>query len=419
MAIFTLTNLTLLVALALSSISAWYSILGLTAIFAAASTPIIIMGGTLELAKVVTTVWLHKYWIKIKLSMKLYLIVAVLGLALLTSIGVFGFLSKAHVDQGLPTGDVAAKIAIIDEKIKIQRENIEAARSALAQMDAQVNARLDRGATEQGAERAVQIRRQQVGERNKLLKEISDAQANITKLNEERAPIAAEYRKVEAEVGPIKYIAALIYDDNTNQDTLERAVRWLILLIVLVFDPLALMLVLAANASREWDKNDDAEIVEEVEIMKHEETTQAPVTEPVTEVKDDFDISKHSYLFKPWANFKSKEKHFPNPPVENVVIEEKVVEPEVADTLPLDDVYTTLPGGYVVYKGKHMSLSALRDMHPELFLVTDFPPKNTDIDFSSGFPKNAKKNETHVRTDMTPNRVFVFNGEKWVETNTK
>ena len=156
--IFSLSTLALIVALTLSSIAAWYSVVGLTAIFAAAVIPIIIMGGSLEVAKVVTTVWLHRYWDRCGTIMKSYLTIAVAVLAIVTSMGIFGFLSKAHMDQGIPTGDVAAQISLIDEKINIQKElikserdNIESARRALAQLDAQVSARLDRGASEAGA----------------------------------------------------------------------------------------------------------------------------------------------------------------------------------------------------------------------------------------------------------------------------
>lgn len=251
---FSLSNITLIVALSLSTVAAYYSIIGLTAIFAGAVIPIIVMGSILEIGKITTTVWLRKYWDQCSLYLKLYLVPAVVLLAVLTSMGIFGFLSKAHMDSGLVSGDVQAKLSLYDEKIKTERDNIETARKALQQMDAQVEARLSRGDSEQSAERAVQIRRQQQGERQKLLKEISDAQAKIAKLNEERAPIAAENRKVEAEVGPIKYVAALIYGDNPDNNLLERAVRWVIILLVIVFDPLAIALVLAANASKEWDR---------------------------------------------------------------------------------------------------------------------------------------------------------------------
>ncbi len=197
--IFSFPTLTLLVALTLSAIAAWYSILGLTAIFAAAVIPIIIMGGSLEVAKVVTTVWLHRYWDRASWVIKAYLIPAVVALAFLTSMGIFGFLSKAHSDQTLVSGDVGAKVAIYDEKIKTARDNIEANRKALQQMDAQVDQLLGRTTDDVGANRAVQVRRQQRAERNRLQNEIAADQEIISKLNEEAAPIRAQIRKVEAE----------------------------------------------------------------------------------------------------------------------------------------------------------------------------------------------------------------------------
>jgi hypothetical protein len=273
--IFSLSTLALITALVLSGIAAWYSVIGLTAIFAAAVIPIIIMGGSLEIAKVVTTVWLHRYWSKCRWFMKTYLTIAVLVLALVTSMGIFGFLSKAHLDQGIPTGDVAAQISLLDEKISIQRElvtsereNIEAARKTLSQMDAQLSARLERGdqQSDAGVERAVQIRAQQRRERTALNNEISASQKrieefnkNIQDLNIEKAPLATSYRQIEAEVGPIKYIAALIYGDNPDEATLERAVRWVIILLIFVFDPLALMLVIASISSYRWEFGDKFE----------------------------------------------------------------------------------------------------------------------------------------------------------------
>ena len=300
----TFSNFTLFVALTLSTIAAWYSIIGLTAIFAGAVIPIIVMGSALELAKIVTTVWLRKYWDIATWKLKIYLVPAVVLLALLTSMGIFGFLSKAHMDQGITSGDVQAKLSLYDEKIKTQRDNIELARKALQQMDAQVDQRLSRSDSEQAAERAVAIRRQQQGERTKLQKEIGDAQKEIQKLNEERAPIAAENRKVEAEVGPIKYIAALIYGDNADQNMLEAAVRWVIILLVIVFDPLAIALVLAANSSKEWDnlieddKNAMAIVPPEDLDVETRPFTQEEIDALNNEPKEEKSIEEtHPYLF--------------------------------------------------------------------------------------------------------------------------
>ena len=246
--------LLLAVALTISLTAAFYSIAGLTAIFAAAFWPIVIMGSVLELGKVITTVWLHKYWDRVAVQFKLYLVPAIGILMLITSMGIFGFLSKAHLDQAVPAGDISSQVQIFDDKIKTERDNIEGARKALKQMDAQVDEKLSRTTDDRGAERAVQIRRNQSKERNSLQNEISTAQKKISSLQEQRAPIASQARKVEAEVGPIKYIAALIYGDNPEANVLEKAVRWVIILIVLVFDPLALVLILAADQTFTWHR---------------------------------------------------------------------------------------------------------------------------------------------------------------------
>ena len=278
----------LIVAIFISIISAYYSIIGLTAIFAAAFWPIVIMGSALELGKITAVTWMHRYWNKADWKIKIYFIPAIIILMLITSMGAYGYLSKAHMDQTLPSGDVAAKVQLIEEKIntqkeyiKSERDNIASSRAALTQMDAQVTARLERGTTENSAERAVQIRRQQTRERTALNNEINAAQKrielynkNIEALNIEKAPLAASYRKIEAEVGPVKYIAALIYGDNPDTATLERAVRWVIILLIFVFDPLALMLVIAAISSYRWDE----------EVKKVTEDTK-PTTVPEIEPK--------------------------------------------------------------------------------------------------------------------------------------
>lgn len=263
----TLVYLILFSGLLLSLISAYYSIIGLVAIFSAAPVSIMIMGGGLELAKLVVTLWLKVYWNRSSQFIKTYLTLAIVVLMIITSIGCFGFLSKAHLDQATPAGDVAAKIAILDEKIKTQKDNIEAARRALTQMDAAVDQILARSDTEQGAARSAQLRRNQTKERTSLQNDITQAQKEIVKLNDERAPIAGELRKVEAEVGPIKYIAALIYGDRPDASLLENAVRWVIIILVCVFDPLAIFMLLAATESYKWEK--------ELKVTQEESPTES------------------------------------------------------------------------------------------------------------------------------------------------
>jgi hypothetical protein len=272
-----MTKILFITAIALSACAAYYSVMGLLAIFAAAVVPIFIMGSLLEAAKLVVASWLYRSWKEIPILMRSYFTSALVILMILTSMGIFGYLSKAHLDQAVPTGDVASKVSILDEKIKTEKDNIDVARKQIKQLDEQVDQTIGRSSDSQGVERSLQIRRGQQKERASLLAEIGSAQTRIARLNEERAPIAADLRKVEAEVGPIKYIAALIYEDTASEDVLEKAVRWVIIMIVLVFDPLAVLLLVAAN----WQMRKDSEIVVQSEELP--EPQPKPEPEPLPE----------------------------------------------------------------------------------------------------------------------------------------
>ena len=442
--IFSFPTLTLLVALTLSAIAAWYSVLGLTAIFAAAVIPIIIMGGSLEVAKVVTTVWLHKYWDRAGWKLKLYLIPAVVALAFLTSMGIFGFLSKAHSDQTLISGDVGARIELIDERIKISRENIAMNQKALEQMNNQVDQLLGRTDDDRGANRAVQVRRQQAAERNRLNREIEAEQENIAKLNEEAAPIRAEIRKIEAEVGPIKYIAAMIYGDNPDANLLERAVRWVIILIVLVFDPLALVLVLAAQSSYRWldddlrnrkKEDDDDKFKETFSNIKLDEDTNKFLDEAFDDIlretayddpKEDENVSEiiQSDTIPSDDVVRKDVPETPTPDaaptgdsVEQSETRERISREEPAVVVKTEGVtLQESDGGYVSFEGKSVSKSALQGLRPDLFLARPDDEQSL-TSFGTQFPRFAKKGSIFVRVDLLPNRVFKFNGEKWIEIN--
>ena len=253
--------LALLSGLAISGVAVYYSVIGLTSIFAAAAIPIIIMGSALEISKLVATVWLKQNWKIAPFAIKSYLISAIAVLMLITSMGIFGFLSKAHSDQSLVSGDVLAKISVYDEKIKISKENIDTNRKALKQLDDAVDQVMARSTSEQAAEKSMQIRRSQVKERSRLLVEIETEQKTVSHLNDERAPVAAEIRKVEAEVGPLKYIAAFFYG-STDPTILEKAVTWVIISLIIVFDPLAVILLLSSQISfqRFREREDPKEI---------------------------------------------------------------------------------------------------------------------------------------------------------------
>jgi hypothetical protein len=337
----------LAVALSLSVIAAWYSIAGLAAIFAAAVLPIMIMGGILELAKVVVTLWLHEYWSRCRLLMKCYLVPAVFMLMVITSMGIFGFLSKAHSDQTLISGDVQSKVAVYDEKIKTSRDNIEANRRALKQLDEAVDQSMARSTSETGADKAVAIRKGQARERARLQAEIVAEQKTISKISEERAPIAAEIRKVEAEVGPIKYIAALIYGDSPGVNTLESAVRWVIIILVTVFDPLAIMMLLAATESLKWNRekkqtdndndNNDVGLIHKT-VPVHVPDTTAPATAKPAYEPDDGPLTEEQI-----EQLKKSVEAF-GPPTGELIVKDELFPIDHGNCYKCDTALLDVPG---------------------------------------------------------------------------
>jgi hypothetical protein len=438
-----LSYLMLAVALCLSSIAAFYSIVGLAAIFAAAVVPIVVMGSILEIAKLVVTVWLHEYWSNVKTAMKMYLVPAVGVLMLITSMGIFGFLSKAHLDQAVPAGDISAQVSIFDDKIRTQKDNIDANRKALAQMDQAVDQVMGRSTDEKGADKAVQLRRNQAKERTRLQNEISQAQKEIVKLQEERAPIASQARKVEAEVGPIKYIAALIYGDNPDANLLEKSVRWVIIILVSVFDPLAVMMLLAATESMKWERTglgrrrddiavDDTEqkpilsflsnIKEKVKTkFEKKQPVYEPDDDPLTEeqieqIKEQVNIEEpvvEEKLFDEWTDqdldVLAEETLATVPP-----IKETVVEP-VAEEQQQDRIKAI--GDYINYQGKTYSAQAFKDLFPGMSAEADNIAHSVNAGFGIKFPKDATRGDVFIRVDSLPTRMHKFNGNKWIEVD--
>jgi hypothetical protein len=333
--------LALISGLTISIVAEYYSILGLTAIFSSAVIPVIIMGIALGVGKIAATVWLKQNWTLAPWSLRIYLTTAIVVLMFITSMGIFGFLSKAHSDQTLVTGDAQAKVAVYDEKIKIAKENIDANRKALKQLDEAVDQIMGRSNDEKGAEKSVAVRRAQQKERTRLQTEIAAEQKTISSLNEERAPIAAEVRKVEAEVGPIKYIAAFVYGD-TDQSILEKAVTWVIIILIAVFDPLAVILLLASQISfqnfrerKETGYKPDAWVADVGEKPTAEELAEGDSPERIQETEQPTVtksiLEQHPYLTK--GDFwKKPEGWIEVGPMPAVAIINKDLKPEL--TLP-------------------------------------------------------------------------------------
>jgi hypothetical protein len=383
--------LTLITALSISAVAIYYSVAGLVAIFAAAALPIMIMGGVLEVAKLVTAVWLHRYWKQATWWLKTYLSTAVLVLMLITSMGIFGFLSKAHIEQTAQSTDNLARVETIQSEIDRQLAIVNRAETRIQTLEnstsdnsAEVQAQIDKeqeridnaytriqpaiqeqnqiiaGVTQlfqqeldrideelatlqgyidtgeiakaqgmvgakadgaygpktaaaftafQDAKRAERNKwlqkiqeaansptvvaardeiarlrnkaEQQIADSNTLINRLRDQLGNsdnadeiqkavdeqnerirsasleVESLTEEKIQLESEYRKLEAEVGPIKYIAEFIYGDTADNNMLEEAVRWVIITIIFVFDPLAVLLLIASQYTFEWRHRKD------------------------------------------------------------------------------------------------------------------------------------------------------------------
>jgi hypothetical protein len=286
--------LTFLTAIVLSGVAAYYSVIGLAAIFPGSFIPVVIMGSVLEGSKLVTVSWLYRNWKECPFLIKTYLCMAVTILMLITSMGIFGFLSKAHMEHSADNAPLVDKIALLDEKIKIEKENVEANRKIIKQYDEVVDQTMGRSTDEKGAATAQTIRRSQQKDRTRILQEIQQSQTTIAKYSEERAPLSTELKKIEADVGPIKYIAALAYGEATT-DIMDKAVRLVILLIIVVFDPLAILLLIAANMSLN-EKHGFKDVEEFFERARpnakqlDEEEMEIPVFVPKEEPKSDNSI---------------------------------------------------------------------------------------------------------------------------------
>jgi hypothetical protein len=457
----------LTVALIISAIAEYYSIVGLMAIFAASPIAVAVMGAALGVGKITGAVWLKINWARAKWTYKVYLCSAVVLLMMLTSIGCFGFLSKAHSDQSLIGGDVQSKIAIYDEKIKTAKENIEADRRQLRQMDEAVDQVMARSTTEEGATKSNAIRRAQARDRAALAKSIEANQKLISVLNDESAPIRAEVRKVEAEVGPIKYIAALVYGDNPDANLLEAAVRWVIILIVAVFDPLALVLILAAQQSIRWAKEErekkeleklfqddtrqelendpelnitpdpyvadvgeqptQAELEEIKESLQEEKlpSVDSNITAQSAPPENDFDISKHTYLNKPFVHFKNlkpmvyKPEPVVEPEVKPVATVEVTADHPGQETQPEEKV---LPSKFVKVPETAPRVKVESPPVPETLNLRKLQPDNaeatsTKSGFGIKFPDSSAKGDMFLRVDYLPNKLFKHNGFKWIEVD--
>ena len=236
--------LTLLVALAISTVAAYYSIVGLMAIFAGAKLAIAIMGVVLEIGKLVVASWTFQNWKTSPVTIRSYFIVSVVVLMFITSLGIFGFLARAHIEQSSPTILLEERIERVDLKIVQKNTQIKRYQTRLDILDKALLRYIELGAITKGLTK--------IGEKDvetEVLKtKISTLETEIDGLSDNKYELKNKLNLAMVEVGPIRYVASMIYDE-VNETQLEEAVRWIIILLIFVFDPLAVMLVIAANIS--------------------------------------------------------------------------------------------------------------------------------------------------------------------------
>ena len=643
-----LTVITFITALCISAVAIYYSVAGLAAIFAAAVIPIVIMGGVLEIAKLVTTVWLHRYWDQARWWLKTYLSVAVLVLMFITSMGIFGFLSKAHIEQTSAAQESVAQVDRYTNEITRQTGLIERYETRIKQLesgaggaDASTQSQIDteqkridtayariqpqideqnkiiegqsRLFTEQitkidgelallqkyiddkevvkaqalvgvktdgdwgpGTARAVttwktlkageraqlvtkiqdinkdnsniqaareEVKRLrasvdvQVAESNKTivrlreslgknsgddidrqLKEqtalLKEAQLALDTATKEKYKIESEYRKLEAEVGPIKYIAEFVYGEDADKNMLEHAVRWVIITIIFVFDPLAVLLLLASQYSFEYHRREnkpaaiDDKTTDTDKSTEHVPTETAPVIEsqqsPSPTIFDQYilteintmlsqELETQKEITDTWLNkyieitklydeerqkkssiqddavhseidrleeelktirierdqlssahgheleradtlatllVEEKIRNIPDVEVAPTVVEAAFVEPAPVEITADSNINIVAAESvqtvgvtkeaelyhpteeYIKYKGKFMSMDALRSMRPDLILKATDPVNR--IMFGNKFPEFAKSGDIYIRTDVLPNTVYKFNDSIWI-----
>lgn len=269
----TLALIVLGVALAISGVAAFYSIVGLMAIFSAASSSIAIMGTVLEVGKLATASWLYQNWKKIPKLLKYYLTSAVVVLMFITSMGIFGYLSKSHIDAGTGTSELYVKLERLDSNIESEKKDISRAESQLEKLDSALEKYIELDAVSKGLKK----RDEQKPERDKLSQIVEESQDKIDVYLDERAEIQLQIKSFEVEVGPLKYISALIFGEGDSVNYLDKAVRYVIILLIFVFDPLAVLMLIAANMS----------LKEEQQKRKRKEKVKIPKDAMKTKVTND------------------------------------------------------------------------------------------------------------------------------------
>jgi chaperonin cofactor prefoldin len=292
--------LTLFVALAISTVAAYYSIVGLTAIFAAEKLAIAVMAVTLEIGKLICASWTFTNWKSCPVIMRSYFILAVVVLMLITSLGIFGFLSRAHITQSSPTALISERIERIDLKINQRQTQIKRYQGRLDTLDQALQRYIELGAISKGLAKIGAMD----NETSLLKTKVEGLENEIDGLSDEKYGLKTELNLAEVEVGPIRYVASMLYDD-VSESQLEEAVRWIIILLIFVFDPLAVVLVIAANISLRDYRRERKMATRTVTVMPDLSDKEVIDKENVAEYSDD---DGNDFKILTWDMFKRMRK---------------------------------------------------------------------------------------------------------------
>jgi F0F1-type ATP synthase membrane subunit b/b' len=262
------------------------------------------MGSVLEAAKLVTVSWVYNHWKTTFSALKLYFLIAVVLLMGITSMGIFGYLSKAHIEHSSTIAPQVAKVEIYDKKIEALQATIERNDKNLKQYDESVDQVMGRSKDERGAERASQIRKAQQKDRERIASENARIQKEIQKLTEEKLPLSLEVKKAESDLGPIKYVAEVVYGTQ-DRDLIDKAVRLVIFIIIIVFDPLAVLLLVASNQTYRKYAADKVDILPEIKARKRKKIDK----QPANSLDSFFVDTEHEVIHKSKiANFEDDSK---------------------------------------------------------------------------------------------------------------
>lgn len=236
--------ITLFTGLALAVVAAWFAVEGVVVLFAGLPIRAMIMGIAIEAAKVVGVTWIYRHWTH-KTRLKYVIIPPTVVMMLLTSMAIFGTLSKAHLEQTAPVTNNTAKIERLDQRIARERTEIIDAENIITQLDQTIQVLVDVKKISHLTEGSRIVRIKQQPQRNQLKKIINESMDSIDEYEDKKLTLNQELNDLELEVGPVKYIAAIIYENP--QDRLDEAVRIVIIAFIFVFDPMAILLLMAGN----------------------------------------------------------------------------------------------------------------------------------------------------------------------------